>query len=251
MILVILQARTSSSRLPGKVLKPILDKPMILRQIERLARSKKIGKLILATSIDKSDDELVKICLENNIECFRGSLENVLERFYFTAEKYKPDTVVRLTGDCPLIDSNIIDKVIEFYQNNRFEYVSNTIPPTFPDGMDVEVFSFNSLKTAYENATLPSEIEHVTPYIRTHFATGNFENKQDLSGLRWTVDEEEDYELVNTIYEALYKSIPHFTMENVLNYLEQNENISTINKKFTRNEGFEKSLLKDKEFKNV
>lgn len=245
MILAILQARCSSSRLPGKVLKPILNKPMVFRQVERIKLSKKINKLVLATSNDVSDDGLAEKCKEFNIDCYRGSLNNVLERFYNAAKIYSADTIVRLTGDCPLIDAEIIDKVVEKYEQNNFDYVSNVDPPTFPDGLDVEVFSFDVLEQAYKKASLTSEIEHVTPYIRNNFKKGHYENIIDLSNLRWTVDEPEDYELICKIYEELYSKNIRFKMQDILNFLKDNEELNKINNKIKRNEGFINSLKKD------
>ena len=162
-ILAILQARLSSSRLPNKVLKSILGKPMLLHQVERTQHSKKIDKLVIATSDNVSDDAIEKMCLDNNIEVFRGDLNNVLDRFYQCTRSFKPDHVVRLTGDCPLADWQIIDNMIQCYLDKKLDYMATSL--NFPDGLDVEVMTMKALAEAKYHATLPSELEHVTQYI--------------------------------------------------------------------------------------
>ncbi len=248
MILAVLQARTSSSRLPGKVLKPILGMPMLLRQIERINRAKKIDKLIVATSNHESDDKLAEVCFENNIECFRGSLNDVLDRFYQAAKLYEPEHLVRLTGDCPLADPAVIDRVITTHVAGNYDYTSNTIEPTYPDGLDVEVFRTSCLDYAWREATLSSQREHVTLFIYQHpelFSLGSVKHAEDLSSLRWTVDEPSDFILVNHIYENLYPHDPAFTTDSILEYLQCHEQLKNINSQFRRNEGLEKSLQKD------
>jgi len=248
MILAILQARLSSTRLPKKILKPVLGKSMILRQIERLQRSKQIGKLVVATSNELSDDPLELLCRENNIQCFRGSLDNVLDRYYQAASMHNPDYVVRLTADCPLADPAVIDDVISFYMAGNYDYASNAVSPTFPDGLDIEVFKFSCLEQAWKEAQLSSEHEHVTPYIYNNpqkFKLGNFENTIDLSHLRWTVDEPEDFEFVTKVYESLYPINPEFSMNDILDLLSKQPDLMTINNMFARNEGYQKSLDED------
>lgn len=253
MILGILQARCSSSRLPGKVLKPILGKPMLLRQIERLARSQRIQKLVVATSTDPSDAPLEEICRQHGIACFRGSLNDVLERFYQAAVSFgarDSDWIVRLTGDCPLIDPQVVDAVIDFGIQGGYDYASNALKPTFPDGLDVEVIPFARLAEARAEATLPSDREHVLPFIHKRpqrFRLGSYEGKIDHSSLRWTVDEPADFELVNRIYEALYPENPEFSTQDILNLISENPRLSHLNKGFERNEGYKKSLSKDRD----
>jgi glutamate-1-semialdehyde aminotransferase/spore coat polysaccharide biosynthesis protein SpsF (cytidylyltransferase family) len=247
MIIAILQARVSSSRLPGKVLQPILGVPMLLRQIERVGRSKKIDRLLLATSLDASDDPIEALCRQNKIDCFRGNLEDVLDRFYQASLPLRPDHVVRLTGDCPLADPELIDRMIRFHLEGGFDYTSNH-PPTFPDGLDVEVFRASCLTEAWQEAKLPSEREHVTPFIvgnPERYRLGSLKNDQDLSGLRWTVDEKEDFALVSHIYEELYPRNKNFSMTDVLNLLERRPELKNMNTKYQRNEGYKKSLKKD------
>ena len=219
MILAILQARFSSSRLPGKVLKPILDKPMLLHQIERIQNSKKIDRLVVATSAEKSDDGIEKMCLDNNVGVYRGNLDNVLDRFYQCANQYNPEHVVRLTGDCPLTDSQVIDQVIDKHLFTKSNYTSNAIPPTYPDGLDVEIFKFSTLQEAWKYAKLPSELEHVSPYIRKNLDSSNkfnLECEMDLSEHRWTVDDPEDFRFVKEVYIELYPKNRNFNMRDVL-----------------------------------
>jgi len=249
MIIGILQARVSSSRLPGKVLKRIMGVPMIIRQYNRVQRARLLDNILIATSSDVSDDPIEKLCKENDIACFRGSLDDVLDRFYQAACMGKPDHVVRLTGDCPLADPQLIDKVISYHLQGDFEYTSNTLEPTYPDGLDVEVFSFSCLKQAWEEAKLPSQREHVTLFIYRQpkrFRIGSFKNDTDLSSLRWTVDEPPDFELVTRIYEALYPSNPEFATEDILALLAGNPRLIDINAEYQRNAGLQKSLLEDK-----
>lgn len=211
MILAILQARMSSTRLPGKVLMPLAGAPMLSRQIERIQRSKLIDKLIIATSRSEEDDPVADL-LPNS---FRGSLNDVLDRYYRAAKRYNPEYVVRLTGDCPLTDWTVIDGCIQFALG--FGYASNTLNPTWPDGLDVEVFTFAALKTAWENARSSYDREHVTPYMQRTRSVGSFENDVDLSDLRWTVDTSEDFAFVSRVYETLYPIDPAFTTQRILN----------------------------------
>lgn len=247
-VVAILQARCNSSRLPNKILKPILNKPMIQWQIERLNQSKYIDKLIVATSVEDSDLPLVQLCNSLNVEVYRGSLNNVLDRFYQVALKTKPKLIVRLTGDCPLIDPTVVDEVIAFMKKGSFDYVSNSIEPTYPDGLDVEVFTFNTLQNIYSNAKLSSEKEHVTLYVANNkslFNIGAYKNSIDLSHHRWTVDEQSDFELVTAIFEGMINLKENFQMEDVLLFLEKDEALINLNKNIRRNEGLLKSLDKD------
>ena len=251
MILAILQARFTSSRLPGKVLKPILSKPMLLHQIERIQNSKRIDKLVVATSTEKSDDGIEKMCLDNNIEVFRGSLDNVLDRLYQCAKPYNPKHVVRLTGDCPLADWQAIDQTIQCHIKGKYDYVNNRSKPAFPDGLDVEVITYSALKSACDNAVLPSEKEHVTYYVKNRkdkFKLGYFYSAKDLSHMRWTVDKPEDFILVERIYKNLYKNNPKFLMKDVLELLNNQPELLKINSHIEASEGMKKSLKEDEDF---
>ena len=232
MILAILQARISSSRLPGKVLLPVLDRPLLELEIERLRRAKYISKLLVATSQYSEDDLIASLCEKLEVDCFRGSLEDVLDRYYQAAKPYHPEHVVRVTGDCPLIDPGIIDNVIELHVNASNLYTSNTLPPTFPDGLDVEVFSFHMLEQAWINATLSDEREHVTPWIKKAAKnhSKNFLNDSDQSNLRWTLDYQEDYLLIKEIVEKLYPMNPNFGYFEILSLVNDAPRFKKINK---------------------
>jgi spore coat polysaccharide biosynthesis protein SpsF len=248
-ILAIIQARMSSTRLPGKVLFKLEDKTVLEHVINRVKRSKKINEVIVATSINQKDLAIVKLCAEKDIRVFCGSEDDVLDRFYQAARLIKPKNIVRITADCPLIDWDIIDKVIDVYQKTKVDYISNANPPTFPDGLDVVVFSFAVLKDAWQKARLLSEREHIIPYIRKNkhkFKCGNVSNKVDLSGKRWTLDEKEDYIFLKKIFKNLYPRNHYFTTKDVLEFLKENPKLEKINVHIKRNEGYLKSLKKDK-----
>ena len=252
MVIAIIQARLGSTRLPGKVLKKILGKPMLERMIERLKRSKTIDKIVIATTDNPEDKKVADLAKKIGIDYYQGSENDVLDRYYRAAKKFKTgDIIVRLTGDCPLMDSRVVDQVVNFYKKNKkkFDYVSNVRPPTFPDGMDMEVFSFESLERAWQNAELQSEREHVTAYIYKHpeiFRIGNLHYKKDFSNLRLTVDNKEDLMLVRKIFQILYKKNNNFTLEDILELSENQPAIFLINRHIQRNEGYFKSLEKEK-----
>ena len=246
-----MQARVSSSRLEGKVMRSILGKPMLARQIERVMKSRRIGTLTVATSTRSDDDAIESLCRELGVACFRGSLDDVLDRYYQAALTSRPDHVVRLTGDCPLADPAVIDQVIDAHLADANDYTSNVLPPTFPDGLDVEVFRFSCLDTAWREATLPSHREHVTQFFQKNpvrFKIGNVSHLPDLSYLRWTVDESGDFEFVTKVFERLYRSNPGLGMADVLGLLEQEPDLAKINAGIGRNEGLLKSLEADRAF---
>lgn len=250
MILAILQARVSSTRLPGKVLKPILGRPMLFRQIERVLRARRIDALVVASSRDKSDDPIEALCKVSDLACYRGNLDDVLDRFYQAANPYKPDHIVRLTGDCPLADPDLIDETIAFHLAGEFDYTSNALEPTYPDGLDIEVFRYSCLEKAWQEARLPSQREHVTSYIYSqgsNYKLGSMKQDTDLSHLRWTVDEPLDYQLITIIYEALYPINPEFSYPDILAWLHENPVMANMNLIHKRNEGYRKSLGKDRE----
>jgi len=251
MILGILQARCSSSRLSGKVLKRLQGKPMLEHQIRRIQRSQRIDKLVVATSTDPADEPLAKLCRDVGIDCYRGSLEDVLDRFYRAARRFDPEHVVRLTGDCPLADPKVIDEIIDLYLAGNYDYASNCLDGcNFPDGLDAEVFSMSALETAFNEAKLQSQREHVTLFINRQperFRIGLLRSDTDYSKLRWTVDEPADFEFVTRVYDALYPSRPDFTMNDVLALLQSMPELTSINSRFERNEGLQKSLARDKE----
>lgn len=249
--LAVLQARVSSSRLPGKVLLPVLGEPMLFRQVERIRRAKRIDHLIVATSTDPSDDPLATACAERDVAFARGSLGDVLDRFVQCALPLRPERIVRLTGDCPLADPALIDAMIELFIAGGYDYLTNADPPTFPDGLDIEVVRFACLLDAHREAQLPSEREHVTPFLRAHpkrFKLGNLAGGIDRSGMRWTVDEAQDLEFVRAVYQRLYPTRPGFSTEDILALLVEDPTLRSINSGFERNEGLKKSLAEDQRY---
>ncbi len=240
MILAIVQARMSSTRLPGKVLKMVNGKPLMEILLHRLSQSKKIDKIILATSEKPENDLLVEIVEKLGFEVFRGSEYDVLDRYYHSAKPLEPSTVVRITGDCPIIDPKLVDEVIGMYQDNNVDYASNTGPPTYPDGLDTEVFSFTALETAYNKAEESFEREHVTPFIRTNgqFKRANYLNETDFSGERWTVDDSEDFEVIENIINH-FKPDLDFSWRNVLELKKSHHEYFEANRDVARNEGAE------------
>jgi spore coat polysaccharide biosynthesis protein SpsF (cytidylyltransferase family) len=252
-VLAIIQARIGSTRLPGKMLLPIVNNKVALElMLERIRRSRLLQKIVVATTALPSDDSLADLCKRLGCEYFRGDEADVLDRYYRAALAFgSPEVIVRLTGDCPLHDPEIIDKLVKRFLDSEADYVSNADPPTFPDGLDTEVFSFSVLEKVWKEARLKSEREHVTPYIRKHtdiFKIINVECERDLSDCRWTLDEEEDYEFVKSVYENLYKRKPAFGMKDILEFLAEHPEITAINKHISRNEGYKKSLREDRIF---
>ncbi|MEA3315281.1 MAG: glycosyltransferase family protein [Campylobacterota bacterium] len=247
-IIALLQARTDSTRLPKKVLKKILNKPMIIHQLIRASKSNLIDELVLVTSDNSSDDELSNIILNNNFKLFRGDKNNVLKRFNDCLINYNlqdEDIIVRLTGDCPLKDSDIIDELIVKFSNSNCDYISNCITPIYPDGFDVEIFSYKALTTAYKKATKLSQKEHVTPYIRDsgEFKIEELYKKPIYPNWRLTVDEKEDFILINKIFE--YFGDNSFSFDEIITFLEKNQNLLELNSHINRNEGYSKSLKEE------
>ena len=245
--MAIIQARMASSRLPGKVLADIIDKPMLYHVVYRAQQVPSLSLVAVATSAGLADDAVACFCAESNIPCFRGSEYDVLDRYYHAARHFDADIVVRLTADCPLLDPLVIDKVVQTFREGDFDYVSNFLECTYPDGLDTEVFWRPVLEQAWAEARLRSEREHVTSYIHRNpeiFRLGNVRNGENLSALRWTVDEPEDLEFVRAVYGYL-KSIPSFGMVDILALLHKHPELNKINARFMRNEGYTKSVRED------
>lgn len=218
-IVIISQARMTSTRLPGKVLKEVLGKPLLAFQIERLQRVKNAAKIVIATTVNATDDPVEELCHRLGVDCFRGSEDDVLSRFYFAATEAGADAVVRVTADCPLIDPDIIDKVIASYAEGGCDYASNTLIRTYPRGMDTEVFSYQSLGEAFQEAKRQPEREHVTPFLYNRperYTLRSVLNDVDLSKYRWTVDTPEDFELIQCILEYVYPLNSCFSMQDCL-----------------------------------
>lgn len=251
-IIAIVQARMSSTRLPNKVLLDLAGLPVLTRVFNQLSYSKLLTNTVLATSTDPSDDPLENWANRNNQKFYRGDLNNVLKRFYDTATKFNANIIVRITADCPLIDPAVVDSVIKGYLEGSYDYFTNINPPTFPDGLDTEVFSFSTLEKAYQEAELQSEIEHVTPYIRNHpelFRIGNILCDTNYEKLRWTLDNQEDYGFLASIFNDLSKPNSFIGWRKVIEFIEKNKDVQNINSYIKRNEGFIKSLKEDKKIR--
>jgi len=232
-VVIIIQARMTSTRLPGKVLKPILNRPMFSYQLERLRQVTRAHQIVVATTVNVTDDPIVKFCVHENVACIRGSEDDVLSRYVLAAQEHQANTVVRITSDCPLLDPELVDQLIGMYIDApTVDYVSNLQPQTWPYGMAVEVFDVNALYEAGREATDPAEREHVTPFInrrpdRYHLQAVT--HSEDLSYHRWTVDTPEDFELIYRIFCELYPEHPTFRMGDVLDVLHQNPSWVDLN----------------------
>lgn len=246
---LVTQARTGSTRLPGKVLMEVNKKPLLKIHLERLKNCKNVDKIIVATTDNVQDNIIKELVSDWGYEVYRGSEMDVLDRYYQAVKTIEPLWVVRVTSDCPLIDPLLVDKVIEFTQINNKDYGSNVIDETFPDGQDVEVFKYSTLETAWKNAKKSSDREHVTTYIRNNsnlkgmniFSAVSYKNKIDYSKIRMTVDEQPDFELVCKIISELGISK---TWIEYTDYIIKNE-LFEINGNIIRNEGYLKSLKND------
>lgn len=247
-IVCIVQARMTSKRLPNKVMLELAGKPALYHVFNQLSFCKNISKYVLATSIDKTDDILEYWAHLNKISIFRGNLNNVLERYYKAAKLFDADIIVRITADCPLINPKVVDKIISVFLNNNFDYICNNNPPSFPEGLDVEVFSFKVLTIALNNSLKNSEKEHVTPYIINHpeiFNNSNIKCNEDLKSYRLTLDHIEDYFLLYRLFSDLYKPNKFIDLNEIIKYFKKNKNLSKINKDYKRNEGYIISLKND------
>ena len=239
-IVTVIQARTGSSRLPNKILLPLSNAPLLYRMYERVAASKLKSTIVIATTTDKSDDQVEELCKDYQLNCFRGHQTDLLDRHYQTAKLLDADAVVKIPSDCPLIDPNVIDRVLQFYLDNsdRYDYVSNLHPATYPDGNDVEIMSFKALMNAWENAKLELEREHTTPYLWENpdkFRIGNvaWESGLDYSmSHRFTIDYEKDYNFIKQVYDELYPINNKFTLDEILDLLERKPEIKNINEEY-------------------
>ena len=250
MIGCIIQARMGSKRLPGKVMMQV-DKqnPSIFYTLNQLKFCKKINEIVVATSTNKEDDILVDYLKKNKINIFRGKFDDVLDRYYQCAKEKQYDNIIRITADCPLIDPVIVDSVIDQFEKSKVDYTSNVHPRTFPDGYDVEVFSFTAIENAWKNATLPSEREHVTPYIWKNpekFSKDNYQNNKNLSKLRLTLDYNDDLILIRKIIREI-NSRP-ITLNQILTLLTRMPELIKINDSHNSTEAYQRSLNDDEKF---
>ena len=250
MIGCIIQARMGSSRLPNKTMKLIDEKiPMLEQVIDQIKFCKEFDKIVVATTTNKEDNEIFDFVKKLKIPCFRGSEKDLLDRYYMCAKNFSLKTIVRITSDCPLIDPEITDKIVSEFKSNKYDFTSNTIKRTYPRGLDVEVFSFTALEEAWKNAKLPSEREHVTPYIKksnNQYLCLNVENTNDLSNLRLTVDREEDFKLIRIILSEI--STRPILMDDIIKLLKRKPELIEINKKINSEEGYLRSLEEDQNY---
>lgn len=234
---IIAQARISSTRLLGKVLRPILGKTVLEHLIIRLKAAKMIDNIIVATTDAKEDGEIVAIAEKLRVKSYQGSVNDVLDRFYKAAKQFGAQHIVRITADCPLMDPAVVDEGVAEYFSSGADYCSNVIIRTFPDGEDVEIFSFAALEKAWKEAKLSSDREHVTTYIRKHpekFKLTNFKNNLNIADKRWTLDREEDFIFMERVYGALYAENPRFGMRDILDFLKKNPELEEINKMWAK-----------------
>ncbi|NQU32517.1 MAG: glycosyltransferase family protein [Bacteroidetes bacterium] len=261
-IIVFIQARIGSTRFPAKVLKKVLGKELLLHMYDRVRQAKTVDDVVIITSVNPENDLIVELCKKNSIKYYRGSEEDLLDRHYQAAKKFGADFIVKIPSDSPMADPAIIDKVLSLWitDNDKFDYVSNYHPPTFPDGLDVEGCSFSILKIAWIEAKKPFEREHTFPFIWDNikrFRIGNIENPHGNMFMthRWTLDYEEDYKFMKRVFEEL-KDKPDFSMEDILNLLNKNPEIELINRMHTginwyrKHEGELKTVTKDQYYKN-
>ncbi len=246
MNICIIQARMGSSRLPGKVLKDLDGVPLLKFQVERVRQAPSVDLVVVATSMETSDDVIEEFCQQNKVVVFRGSESNVLSRYYDCALEYDAKVVIRLTADCPFSDPKLIEQMIHFFNKSRVDYVANTVPPQtscWPDGSDVEVFSFEALKRAHQEATSAEDREHVTFVFwkkgRDLFRTAQFGNRADWSRYRFTIDYPEDYELIKSLYFELKSRGVGGHIHEIVAILDERPDLRKINEKYYFGIGWE------------
>ena len=237
-IVAIVQARMNSTRLPGKILMPLGSSTVLGYCLTRLKASKKIDQVVVATTVDESDNETSDYVHSFGIECFRGSSANVLERYYLAAKKQAADIVIRITADCPLIDPGLLDESIEFFLNNDLDYFSNQDPIRFPDGLDIDIFKFNVLEETYNVAFTDFDLEHVTPFMKEikTYRTKSLSVDFNFGNLRWTVDEPEDLVVVNEIVNQFGENLL-FSWKEALEIVKLDPKKFSLNENIPRNEG--------------
>ena len=234
----IVQARMGSMRLPNKVMKCIEGVPMIELLLARLALASEVDQIVVATSVDERNLSLVEHVGKLGYACEQGSENDVLDRYVQAAKKHRADVVVRITGDCPLVDPDLVDEVIRLFKNSSVDYLCNNYPPTYPDGLDIEIFTFKALEQAWQEANETFDREHVTPYLRRpgKFNIETKRNNEDLSALRWTVDEPNDFKVIEKVFQHFHPCL-NFSWHDVLDLQHQQPNLFNLNQNITRNEG--------------
>ncbi len=245
MIVAIIQARMGSTRLPGKVLMDVNGEPLLKMLLRRVALSTKVQKIVVATSLQSSDDKIAEFCDQEGVEVFRGSEDDVLSRYYECATKAGATVIVRLTGDCPLIDPGIIDDVVNLFEDAAVDYAANTVPPetrTFPSGSDVEVFTYSALARAHKEATDPADREHVTFYFwqkrLSGIRTTQCRTAEDWSKYRLSVDYPEDLEVIRAIVTELCNAKPVPTLADIIQFLNGRQDVYALNSKYYFGQGW-------------
>lgn len=251
MRLAVIQARMGSSRLPGKVLRPLLGKPMLQHIVERVGTASSVGAVVVATSDRPADEAVATLCDRVGIACFRGSENDVLDRFWRAAKAHDGNPVLRVTGDCPFADPELIDRLFAFFTEGGLDHcgvatgagAARAVENRWPDGLDAEWMTFQALDRAYREATESLDREHVTPYLWRNkhiFRTAMMFAPADYSKLRWTVDNEADFTFVKSIYEALYSPRRPFVLEDILRLLETKPELSAVNARYVGHEGYDR-----------
>ena len=238
-----------STRLPGKVLRPIVGRPMLWHVVQRVRQAPGVAEVVVATSDRGNDEPIRQFCQKEKIACFAGSEQDVLDRFFQAAREFSADPVLRITGDCPFVDPGVVGKVLELYQSGQYDHVGVATGAgaifmdggRFPDGLDAECMRFTALERAWREAIEPSDREHVTPYlwrVSGRFRVGSLKAEKDYSDLRWTVDNEADFDLVCRVYEALYHEERPFLMDDILRFFASNPDLAEANRDFIGQEGY-------------
>ncbi len=250
---IIIQARVGSTRFRGKILKKHKDYVPLKILIERLKKCRKVSKIIICTTKLAEDNVIINFCKKEKVLYFRGSKNDLLSRYYETAKKFKSNTIIRITSDCPLIDYRLVNKMLNYFLNNKIDYYANTypLPTTYPDGMDIEIFNFNTLQKANKEAILPSEREHVTPYIfnSKKFITKKTNLRNDYSKLRFCIDYVDDFIFFKKLLDHFKNKIYDLAMIDLIKYVKKNPNLIKYQSKIKRNEGWSSALKKDEKFR--
>ncbi len=249
-IVAIIQARMGSTRLPRKTLAPIVGRPLLAHILERVQAADLIDQVVIATTHHPDDDAIEALGQEMGVTVYRGSVDDVLDRFYQCARQVGAHTIVRITADDPFKDPQLIQAMLSYWVETypSYDYLSNTLEPTYPEGLDIEIFTFQALAQAWKEATLPSDREHVTPYIWRHpqrFRLFSWTQERDLSRLRWTVDYPEDLAFARAVYERLYPQKRLFLMADILALLETEPHLKDLPRQVPRNEGYQRSRAQE------
>lgn len=253
MIVAIIQARLGSTRFPQKVLAELHGQSVLELYIRRVLPCKEIDKVIVATTTEPEDEKIAEVCAKVGVECFRGSEDDLLDRYYQCARRYSPEAVVRLTSDDAFVDHEVVDHGVRVWRETQADFVNNHFTATYPEGLDTEIYSFAALERSWREAKLKSEREHVFPYIENHqdeFKVAVFTQETDRSDLRWTVDYPCDLDMVKQVYAHLYEKNPVFLQQEILDLLDAHPEIVALNSHIKRKEGVNKTKANDSIVRN-